>query len=234
MQPSVHSDVVVIGSGMGGLTAAALLSKAGLRVSGFEAQSTPGGYLSGFERNGFVFDTAIQWLNQCHPGGFVHRLFNYLGDDFPQCTPLTRISRTHGATFDYLLTTSPQMLQSRLVEHFPDDEKGIRKFFLDAQALGIRWRQLDNHIRSSETMGQLEKLAYGCHMLSWSLPMVRHLRPTADQGVARYFRDPELRKLFGYQESFISMLMPVAWAFTGNFYAPPRGGSRALVEWLCR
>lgn len=30
------------------------------------------------------------------------------------------------------------------------------------------------------------------------------------------------------------MLMPVAWAFTGNFHAPPRGGSRVLVDWLCR
>ncbi len=234
MQHSPGNDAVVIGSGIGGLTAAALLSKAGLRVSVFEAQGRPGGYLSGFERKGFVFDTAIQWLNQCHPGGFVRRLFNYLDDDFPQCKPLTRISRTHGTTFDYLLTTSPQTLQSRLVADFPADEKGIRKFFLDAQALGIRWQRLDHHIRTSETMGQLEKLAYGCRMLSWSLPMVRHLRAGAEQGLDRYFRDPELRKLFGYQESFISMIMPVAWASTGNFHVPPRGGSRAMVDWLCR
>jgi len=52
--------------------------------------------------------------------------------------------------------------------------------------------------------------------------------------VARYFRSPELKKLFSREESFLSMLMPVAWAFTGNFHAPPRGGGRSLVAWLCR
>ena len=96
MQPLVRNDVVVIGSGVGSLPATALLSQAGLRVSVFEAQGQPGGYLSGFEREGFRFDTAVQWLNQCHPGGFVHRLFSALGDDFPKCRPLTRISRTGG------------------------------------------------------------------------------------------------------------------------------------------
>ncbi len=234
MQNSTTKDVVVIGSGMGSLTAAALLSQAGLRVSVFEAQSQPGGYLSGFERSGFVFDTAIQWLNQCHPGGFIHRLLHVLGDDVPECKPLTQISRVSGTSFDSLLTTSPEELQTRLIEKFPNDKKGIRRFFNDAQTLGEHWKKLDNHTRSSETMSHREKLVYAHRMLCWSLPMTRHLRVGAEQGLDRYFRDPELRKLFQHQESFIAMMMPVAWAFTGNFYAPPRGGGRALVDWLCQ
>jgi len=234
MQNPDSTDVVVIGSGIGGLTAAGILSKAGLKVSVFEANGQPGGYLCGFERNGFIFDSAIHWLNQCHPGGFVHRLFSYLGDDFPQFHPLTRISRTCGTTFDYLLTTSPQALQDRLIKDFPGDENGIRSFFRDAKTLGLRWNQLNDLMRTSESMGHPEKLAHGLRMLGWYIPMIRHIKANADQGVARYFHDPELRKLFGWQESFISMLMPVAWATTGNYHAPPRGGSRTLVDWLCR
>ena len=219
---------------MGGLTTAALLSKAGLKVSVFETQSQPGGYLCGFERHGFAFDTAIQWLNQCHPGGFVHRLFGYLGDDFPRFTPLTRISRMRGAAFDYLLTTNPLDLRDRLIRDFPGDETGIRAFFQDARALGVRWDRLNDRIRTSDSMALPEKLRHGFRMMAWCFPMLKHLKVSADKGVGRYFRDPELKKLFAWQESFMSMLMPVAWAFTGNFHTPPCGGSGVLVAWLCQ
>ncbi|OQW96336.1 MAG: hypothetical protein BWK77_05190, partial [Verrucomicrobia bacterium A1] len=215
------------------MTAAAILSKAGLKVSVFEAHSRPGGYLCGFERNGFAFDTAIQWLNQCHSGGFVHRLFNYLGDDFPRCKPLDRISRTRGQGFDYLLTTNPLALRDRLIQDFPDDEKGIRDFFHDAKALGLRWGRLNDRIRTSESMPHHEKALHGLRMMGWCFPLLRHIRISADNGVARYFRSPELKKLFSWQDSFMGMLMPVAWAFIGNFHIPPRGGGRSLVSWLC-
>src|SRR5437773_791673 len=41
-------DVAIIGSGVGGLTAGALLSKAGLSVCVLERENRPGGYLAGF------------------------------------------------------------------------------------------------------------------------------------------------------------------------------------------
>ena len=66
-----HYDVTVIGAGVGGLTAAALLSKAGLSVCVLEMADHSGGYLAGFRRKHFLFDTAIHWLNQCSPGGMA-------------------------------------------------------------------------------------------------------------------------------------------------------------------
>ena len=80
-------DVTVIGAGVGGLVAAALLARAGLEVCVLEAESRPGGYLAGFKRQGFVFDTAVHWLNQCGPGGMVRRLLDSIGHDAPETPP---------------------------------------------------------------------------------------------------------------------------------------------------
>jgi len=49
--------IVIIGSGIGGLTAGNLLARKGHKVSIFEAHSSPGGYTAGFRRNGFYFES---------------------------------------------------------------------------------------------------------------------------------------------------------------------------------
>lgn len=52
-----NTDIIVIGSGIGGLSCAALLAKYGYRVTVCESHSIPGGAAHSFERNGFKFDS---------------------------------------------------------------------------------------------------------------------------------------------------------------------------------
>ena len=52
-----NTDIIVIGSGIGGLSCAALLAKYGFQVTVCESHSIPGGAAHGFERNGFKFDS---------------------------------------------------------------------------------------------------------------------------------------------------------------------------------
>jgi len=52
-----HTDVVVIGSGIGGLCCAALLARYGYQVTVCESHTLPGGAAHGFERNGYRFDS---------------------------------------------------------------------------------------------------------------------------------------------------------------------------------
>ena len=52
-----ETEVIVIGSGIGGLSCAALLARYGFKVTVCESHSLPGGAAHGFEYQGFKFDS---------------------------------------------------------------------------------------------------------------------------------------------------------------------------------
>ncbi len=225
-------DVVVIGAGVSGLTAAALLADAGLQVVALEAGSRPGGYLAGFRRGDFTFDTAIQWLNQCGTGGFCDNVFRFLGSDYPRAKPLKRLRRYVGDHHDHLLTTDPTRLRDRLIESFPAERRGLVRFFHDAEILGERLQQLRYRMRSVETMPLPERAIFGLGMARWVLPIWKHLRKTADEGLARYFDGPEIKRLFASEELMMSVIVPFAHAYSCDVQAPPQGGGQSYVAWL--
>lgn len=122
-------DIIIVGAGVGGLTAAALLSKAGFTVCVLEKEPHVGGYLAGFRRKDFIFDTAIHWLNQYGPEGIVTRLFDAIGTDHPRAVTQKYTRRYKGKSFDYLLTSNPNELRDQLIGEFPHEKKRARTFF---------------------------------------------------------------------------------------------------------
>ena len=224
-------DVIVIGAGAGGLTAAGLLAKAGLKTVVFESDTQVGGYLAGFHRRSFHFNTSIEWLNHCQPGGFVHTIFGYLGGTFPECPQMRNICRFKSDSFDYLLTSDQHDLREALVRDFPGDESGIWAFFQDSERLGERLRLLDQKVLGPDTMVWHEKVRFGLEMLYWALPIIRYLRTPIDKGLRRYFRCGA-EKIFISHESLMSVMVSIAWASSGNMQSSPLGGSSVLAQWL--
>jgi len=66
------------------------------------------------------------------------------------------------------------------------------------------------------------------------MPVWKHLNADADRGLARYVREEACRRVFRGEETLMSILVPIGWAYTGDFQAAPPGGSQAFVAYLQR
>jgi len=231
-----YYDITIIGAGVGGLTTAALLSKAGLSVCVLEKADHAGGYLAGFRRKHFRFDTAIHWLNQCAPGGMACKIFDILGSDHPAAIPQKRIRRYKGDTFDYLLTNNPDEFKEQLIAEFPEDKEGIIRFFKTAKRLGRSFDNFSNFFRTEETMNFFEQVANKKHMLKFALPFIPLLRYDGEEGIkkglSKFFKNEKIHKIFSSDTSLLSCLVPIGWAYYGDFQSPPKGGAQVIPEWM--
>lgn len=218
------------------MTSAALFSRFGYSVAVLEMDARPGGYIAGFRRLDYRFDSAIHWLNQCGEKGLVTKTFQMIGHDFPKAKPQHRIRRFLGPNMDYLVTRNVDDFMNELIRKFPEDEKGIRRFFRDAKRIGRSFDNFSDVNRTTESMGFMEKMARSMKMLRFVLPFLPHIRFHGDKGVkkglSRYFTNPELKAIFGAEMDMLSCLIPISWADIGDFQTPPEGGSQMYAEWL--
>ncbi|MFM7360957.1 MAG: C-3',4' desaturase CrtD [Cyanobium sp.] len=84
----LRADVVVVGAGIAGLTAAALLTHEGLNVELLEAHSQSGGCAGTFRRGAWIFDVGATQVAGLETGGIHERLFRHLGVAPPAACPL--------------------------------------------------------------------------------------------------------------------------------------------------
>ncbi len=83
MAATTSQQIIVIGAGIGGLTAAALLAQAGYRVIVLEAQTYPGGCASTFSHKGYRFDSGATVVGGLQDGGPHDLIANQLALKWP-------------------------------------------------------------------------------------------------------------------------------------------------------
>ena len=71
-------DILVIGSGLGGLVSALILAKEGLKVCVLEKNNQYGGNLQTFSRDKLIFDTGVHYLGGLSKGQNLNQFFSYL------------------------------------------------------------------------------------------------------------------------------------------------------------
>ncbi|MEO1001994.1 MAG: C-3',4' desaturase CrtD [Cyanobacteria bacterium J06638_7] len=117
-------DVVVVGAGIAGLTAAALVARSGLAVELLEAHHQSGGCAGTFRRGPYTFDVGATQVAGLEPGGSHARLFRHLGVPLPEATPLDPACVVHlsGGGEPVRLWRDPQRWRQERQRQFPGSE----------------------------------------------------------------------------------------------------------------
>jgi all-trans-retinol 13,14-reductase len=123
-------DVVIIGSGLGGLQCGYILSKHGLNVCVLEKNARPGGCLQTFRRGKHTFDTGFHYVGGLDNGQPLHTLFRYFG---LMNLPWRRMDEDG---FDevvlkgksYLFANGYERFVDTLSEHFPHQRENLKRY----------------------------------------------------------------------------------------------------------
>jgi phytoene desaturase len=176
-------DAIVVGSGLGGVSAAALLAKHGFKTLVLEQGDGAGGLAHAFKRDDYTFDSAIRVLAE---GEMVEGLLGYLGV-LDECK-LLHIDHLYRAEFPDLTIFAPVGLDEFMEAHirlFPDEEEGIRSFF------GIR-RQM--FLETAQMPMQLDPRQLGSAM-DIAPTLFKYRTATLGDVLDEHLRDPRLKAM---------------------------------------
>ncbi|HMW58417.1 MAG TPA: NAD(P)/FAD-dependent oxidoreductase [Leptospiraceae bacterium] len=125
-----HYDAVIIGSGMGSLSTAALLSKAGKRVLVLEKHYTAGGFTHSYTRKGYEWDVGVHYIGEVHKRlSPLRLLFDLVTDGKLEWSYM-------GDTYDsvffgeerYDFMAGEEQFMANLLRHFPGEKDTLKNY----------------------------------------------------------------------------------------------------------
>src|SRR5690606_20765158 len=126
-------DVIIAGSGLGGLVSALIMAKEGHKVCVLEKNNQFGGNLQTFVRDKTIFDTGVHYISGLSEGQNLYQYFKYLGimDDL-------KLKKLDEDGFDiitfgedpteYKYAQGYGRFENSLIAQFPGEEKAIRTY----------------------------------------------------------------------------------------------------------
>ena len=137
-------DVVIIGSGLGGLVCGSLLAREEKKVLILERQAQPGGCMQSYQRGRLSFDTGLHYIGGLAEGQQLHSIFSHLGlMKLPwvrlDADGFDRVTIGH-QTFP--MAEGYNHFARTLSEYFPKEKEGLRKYV-----------ELMRHLPSMEEIG---------------------------------------------------------------------------------
>ncbi|NTV63004.1 MAG: NAD(P)-binding protein [Oscillochloris sp.] len=239
-------DAIIIGAGVGGLSAAALLARDGWRTALLEAHIAPGGCASSYQRkrsdgSSYIFDVGATLFGGFQPGGAHDWVAQRLGLRFPvvRLEPAMQVWLPDRVVTRY---GDPVAWQAERQRAFPAQAAVAERFWRNQEALAaIAWRfAARNPPMPPETLGDLLGLARG--LRPDLLTLLPHLERTVGHELRRHRLDDRALQAFIDAQLLISAQVPAAeaaWLFgsvaldlarQGVFYA--EGGAWSIARTL--
>ncbi|XP_065255539.1 all-trans-retinol 13,14-reductase [Emys orbicularis] len=232
-------DAVVIGSGIGGLAAAVLLSKAGKRVLVLEQHGKAGGCCHTFSEKGFEFDVGIHYIGQIGERSLMRFLVDQLTEGQLQWSKMPSVFDAvvlgepgNGKT--YRLYSGKKEYVEGLKKQFPDEAVAIDKFvrLVKRVARGIRHMTILKMVPVP-----LVKFLSRTGLLAWFSPFLKMTSRSLTDVVSELTTNEELRAVFSYifptygvvpaSASFSLHAILVDHYMEGAWY--PRGGPSEIA-----
>ena len=139
-------DVVIIGSGLGGLVCANLLGRRGLNVLVLERQHQPGGCLQSYRRGAMMYDTGLHYVGGLAEGQPLHDIFSELGLlSLPwQRLDADGFDRIMIGDHEYRFAEGYDRFIETLAQEFPDDRDSLQRYIQLMQCTDEVWMQQTN------------------------------------------------------------------------------------------
>jgi phytoene desaturase len=227
-------SAVVIGAGIGGITAAIHLARSGLHVTVLEKNAGPGGRCGRFSRAGHHFDTGPTLLVMPR---LYEAEFRALGTSLQERLELQRVDPTYHLVFDdgsqLALTSDLESMREQLEAIQPGSFPGLQRYLREGgRHYELVVDKLVNHdFRRAADFFSLQTLA----LILRLKPLVNHYR-----NMSAYFDEPRLKSAFTFQDVYTGLspfeapatfsMMPYTELAHGVWF--PRGGMYRIVETL--
>ncbi|MGE5571740.1 MAG: phytoene desaturase family protein [Bacteroidota bacterium] len=223
-------QAIVIGAGMGGLSAAAFLAREGRKVLVLEKHDKPGGYVTSFTRDGYTFDASIAHVNEMGEGQTITSFIRYWGGDIRSRRIRFKLKYFIGGK-EYMIDTTD--LLGSLTNCFPARRRALEELFSligrlmgEANAAGPMKPPFD--------MSLLERLLFGLvSVVKRPVMTKRGLKP-AVQVLHSVLGDRHLESIFWafypiHSLNFLSLSWGWEMMKRGEYYYPD-GGMQAIPD----
>jgi len=192
-------DVLIVGAGPGGLTAAMMLAKAGVKVTILEKSDDVGGRTRVIEKDGYKFDNGPTFF---HYPEIAEQIFNALGMDAHEELNLIPIEPNYRLVFgsggSLNATTDLDSMTEQIGELCGDkNAEGFRRYVLDNR----RKLELSKNCLNSPWKGPLDLLNKRAFRVS---KVLRPWRSVATD-LAKMFPDERMQLAMSFQTKYLGM-----------------------------